>query len=222
MRPLYIFLTFASPPHNMSGLNLPPIDPSLRHFVTYTVDAEKFVGTATSNADRTDYRISPDIATLTGATISVNIPKKPLGEASCTAAWDSAPDEQGFVIRTSGHQTLRSLCTSVVLRNSEGTVCTAVWLQDGQEFVPPSGYQFAPGQTRTYKFPVMVIADELKLRYSPTTQSTKTSSGETEEDEWKEWDDGPHTAGVKDELTAYSGMKGPQASTAVPSRDTIY
>ena len=129
MRPLCIFLTFASPPHNMSGLNLPPIDSSLRQFVTYTVDAEKFEGTATSNADRTDYRISPDIETRTGATISVNIPKKPFGEASCTAAWDSAPDEQGFVIRTSGHQTLRSLCTSVVLRNSEGTVCTAVWLQ---------------------------------------------------------------------------------------------
>jgi hypothetical protein len=185
----------------MQALSIPPLKLHERSFDNHTVDAEVFEGLTTSNADQSAWIPYPNLdGPRSGASVFLHMQKEPQGTTVCTAAWDCDPAIWGSKMRTSGVQAEPGLHVSLTYPNPDGNIGTAAYLQGGQELVPPSNFPFEEGQSRLYKFPVMVIADKLNVSRSSDARPSDTASERVfEEEDWNKMDDGRQIEDVDSE-----------------------
>lgn len=196
-------------------------------FSSYFLKATKYEGTATSNADRSIWIPQVDLDKASyKATMTLDVPVGPTGgPESCTTTWGCESEECAAKKRNCGGPAEPGIKGCFALPNRDVSLGTAFYLQGAEEIPPPPDYKWLDGQSRYFKIPVVVKADELEIRRS--THSEAASGKVYEESDWGKMDRDRRivdaAGGPEDESDTSLKTQGPQPCTAViPSRYSRY
>jgi len=190
-------------------------------FTVHHLDnARSCSGIAFSKEDGTDYVVNPDdTGSINHRRANMTLYLTRGGPPRCTAAWMIGSQNPGSGVlntnagpRIPDHVHLDDRC--LTLARPDGTIHTVIYVNEIREMINPDRSNMAPGHTKAFEIPLMIIAQNLNIKPPWLTPSVSASSqtgtgGPTEGDEASEM------RGL-----STSGSSGPDGSLADIPSDT--